>query len=162
MVFNRGAGHLENWATLMWWGNLYLWRVVTHLRDQLLTGELLWAAGEVLGRVGGAWCYNRWSCCRGRVHHGGRARWVVLVWPLLGHVGYWRFMTEMILMSSKSQSSRITEEREKLLRLLKDANIPLKWPQYKTGLHFHQIQISTDGKVNSLYMRKGFWNEKQF
>lgn len=63
-----------------------------HLLDQRLTGELLRTAGKVLGRVGGALCYNRWSRCRGWVHHGGRAWWVVLVWPLLGHVWYWRFM----------------------------------------------------------------------
>lgn len=67
---------------------LRLGLVVWHLLDQRLTGELLRAAGEVLGRVGGARCYNGWSRCRRWVHHGGRARWVVLIRPLLGHVGY--------------------------------------------------------------------------
>lgn len=104
MVPNRGA----SWAKCYWvkkyelWcgsagtdrGESCLWLVVRHLLDQWLTGELLRAAGEVLGRVSGALCYNRWSCCRCWMHHGGRARRVVLVWPLLGHVGYWRGIHE--------------------------------------------------------------------
>lgn len=50
-----------------------------HLLHQRLIGELLRAAGEVLGRVGGALCYNRGSRCSGWVHHGGRALGVVLI-----------------------------------------------------------------------------------
>lgn len=86
-------GHL-GWALLskLLKAGSYLWLVMCHLLNQWLTGELLRAAGEVLGRVSGALCYNRWSCCRCWVHHGGCAWRVVLVWPLLGHVGYCRFM----------------------------------------------------------------------
>lgn len=64
-----------------------------HLLDQRLAGELLRAAGEVLGGVGGAGRYDRGSRCRGRVHHGRRARRVMLVRPLLGQVGNWRQIT---------------------------------------------------------------------
>lgn len=57
----------------------YLGLVVRHLLDQRLTGELLRAAGEVLGRVGGAGRHDRGPRRGRRVHHGGRAWRVVLV-----------------------------------------------------------------------------------
>lgn len=60
-------------------GEAHLRLVVCHLLHQRLVGELLRAAGEVLGRVGGARRHNGWSGHRGRVHHGGRARRMVLV-----------------------------------------------------------------------------------
>lgn len=50
-----------------------------HLLDQRLTGELLRAAGEVLGRVGGAGRHDLGSCCSRWMHHGGRAWRVMLV-----------------------------------------------------------------------------------
>lgn len=75
-----GRSHHPGTALHYWTEHmLRLGLVVWHLLDQRLTGELLRAAGEVLGRVGGARCYNGWSCCRRWVHHGGRARRVVLV-----------------------------------------------------------------------------------
>lgn len=50
-----------------------------HLLDQRLTGELLRAAGEVLGRVGGAGRHDRGARRGCRVHHGGCARRMMLV-----------------------------------------------------------------------------------
>lgn len=69
--------------------HIYLWLIVWHLLHQLLAGELLWATGEVLGGVGRAGCYDRGPGGCGGVHHGGWAGRVVLLRPLLGHVGYW-------------------------------------------------------------------------
>lgn len=60
-------------------GSAHLRLVVCHLLDQRLVGELLRAAGEVLGGVGGARRYDGGSGHCGRVHHGGRARRMVLV-----------------------------------------------------------------------------------
>lgn len=60
-------------------GGAHLRLVVCHLLDERLVGELLRAAGEVLGRVGGARRYDGGSGHSGRVHHGGRARRMVLV-----------------------------------------------------------------------------------
>lgn len=66
----------------------YLGLVVGHLLYQRLTSKLLGATSEVLGGVGRVWCHDgRPSSCS-RMHHCRCARWVMLVWPLLWHVGY--------------------------------------------------------------------------
>lgn len=126
VMVTSGSLLTDKLILLMFW---YLWLIMSHLLDQRLTGELLRAAGEVLGRVGGALCYNRGSCCSGWVHHGGRALRVVLVWPLLGHVGYWGVMgrdfmgKKFSLTSLESELNRSMEEWEKVWLVLEARRI---------------------------------------
>lgn len=68
-----------------------------HLLHKRLAAELLWAAGEILSGVSWARGYDWGTCSCGRVHHGWRACWVMLVGSLLWNTWCWQSIKEIYL-----------------------------------------------------------------